>query len=128
MIFKDNFILLTLERRINGHHEWGSPAGYLNPGEHPLNGALREFYEETGYPLRENEIEITDEFAIDDTYFYIANLNNIIHLDYSIRSSGEIVTLCWIDIDTFLYALDTDTILECDNFKFKIRPSYRKIL
>lgn len=42
---------------------WGVPGGALHQGEDPLEGALRELAEETGYVLR--EFQVLDEFEDD---------------------------------------------------------------
>ena len=47
LIINKNRVLLVQE--ING--KWGLPGGGLNIGEHPYNGMLREFKEETTFNL-----------------------------------------------------------------------------
>lgn len=45
---------LLVEERIDGTLCYNQPAGHVDPGEHPLDAALRETLEETGY-----EVELT---------------------------------------------------------------------
>jgi|SRR5579872_732810 len=45
----DEIILIQQYRRAVGRHLWEVPAGKLEPGEDPVDCAVRELREETGY-------------------------------------------------------------------------------
>ncbi|WP_394939245.1 NUDIX hydrolase [Psychromicrobium sp. YIM B11713] len=51
VIVKDHQILLAYWSE-NGQEGWTMPGGGLDLGEHPVDGAIREVFEETGYHAR----------------------------------------------------------------------------
>lgn len=53
-VFEGQSLLMGI-RRDNG--KWTTPGGHLNPGEAPLDGALRELREETGIEALPHELE-----------------------------------------------------------------------
>lgn len=78
-----------LKRLINNSKNsdlpWSIPKGRMNPGEKPLNTAMREFYEETGFSEKHYTIDLdykrfrTQSIHNDIKYvseFYIAFLKN----------------------------------------------------
>jgi len=54
IIEKDGKILLVKEAKLPAYGLWNTPAGHIEKGEGPLEGAKREVKEETGF-----DIEIT---------------------------------------------------------------------
>jgi 8-oxo-dGTP pyrophosphatase MutT (NUDIX family) len=53
---KDKFLFLENSDNKEYAHTWSVPAGKINPGESPLNGVIRETFEETGIILKPSEI------------------------------------------------------------------------
>lgn len=52
LIVKENCVLLVLRAVEPFKDCWDIPGGFLEPGEHPINGMLREVKEETGLDVR----------------------------------------------------------------------------
>src|SRR5438046_1181033 len=54
-----NDLILLLHRQANKSqgNKWGIPGGKVKKTETPLQGAIREVREETGYDISEHEIE-----------------------------------------------------------------------
>lgn len=59
IIVKDDKILLIREAGTVDKGKWNLPAGWLDVGENPINGAKREAKEETGF-----DIKITDFLGV----------------------------------------------------------------
>jgi 8-oxo-dGTP pyrophosphatase MutT (NUDIX family) len=51
MLEKDGKFLLVREASGTDKDKWNHPAGWLDPGEHPVEAAKREVLEESGYEI-----------------------------------------------------------------------------
>lgn len=56
LIVSDGRVLLGLRGIEPGRGLWDIPGGFLNPWEHPADGAVREVREETGLTVRLTEL------------------------------------------------------------------------
>ena len=56
IVEKDGKIMLVQENQPLAYGLWNTPAGHLDVGESPIDGAKREFKEETGYDIEINGI------------------------------------------------------------------------
>jgi len=54
MVEKSGKILLVQEKNPNVYELWNTPAGWLENGENPIDGAKREVKEETGFDIKIN--------------------------------------------------------------------------
>ena len=54
MVEKDGKVLLVQEKQPQAYGLWNTPAGWLENGEPPIDGAKREVKEETGYDIKIN--------------------------------------------------------------------------
>lgn len=54
LVEKDGKILLVKEGKPRAYGLWNIPAGHLDKGENPIDGAKREAKEETGYDIEIN--------------------------------------------------------------------------
>jgi 8-oxo-dGTP diphosphatase len=53
VIERDGSVLLVQNRRRDGHVDWSTPGGVIDPGETLLEGLTREVLEETGIVVSE---------------------------------------------------------------------------
>jgi len=54
IVEKDGKILLVQEKQPRAYGLWNTPAGWLESGENPIDGAIREVKEETGLEIKIN--------------------------------------------------------------------------
>lgn len=58
-------------QRVAATSKWGFPKGELLPGETPAKGAIREFFEETGFHLQEDKLYNADYIDVEDKRYHI---------------------------------------------------------
>jgi 8-oxo-dGTP pyrophosphatase MutT (NUDIX family) len=58
-------------QRVGATSKWGFPKGGLLPGETPAHGAIREFFEETGFLLEEDRLFNANNIDVDDRRYHI---------------------------------------------------------
>ena len=63
---KENRVLLTKRAIDPGRGKWGIPGGFLNPGEHPVEGLKREIKEELEAEI---EVEKFYDFEISESLY-----------------------------------------------------------
>lgn len=73
--------------------KWGFPKGRVERTEFPYFGALREFREETGNELHDEDIYLGYEF-IDRTHYFIFYTAKTLYFDYS-KIDKEISAVRW---------------------------------
>lgn len=66
-IYDETGALLLQKRSDNG--KWGLPGGYMELGESISDTAVREVYEEMGYRLVKEQLELKGVFSKYDTYY-----------------------------------------------------------
>lgn len=95
ILIYDNKILLVQSRG----NLWGFPKGGIEPGELPIESAIREVMEETSLV-----IPFTDDdpkFFINNTIFFIKHLDSVPMIDtVAIRNliSNDCSGIAWIDV------------------------------
>lgn len=105
---RDNHILaLKYQEPLTGEF-WGVPGGEIESGETPLEAAIRETYEETGYNvelIHDPELVIEYDFAWKDTLFHcrthwfcVQPKRNTIHTPHA-GDEEYIIELRWIPVD-----------------------------
>ncbi len=101
LILRDGQILLA-ERAIDPFRGWWDiPGGFLEPGEHPVDGARREVLEETGLEI---EIEdppfaiLIDRYGESEDYtlnvYYVATV-----VGGDARPADDVASLRWFSLD-----------------------------
>lgn len=72
LVATDTGRVLMIQRAMIGGEpacgKWEFPGGRLDEGEAPLDGALREFAEETGHPVPEGSVEAATWLSADGVY------------------------------------------------------------
>ncbi len=101
LIVRDGQILLV-ERAIEPFRGWWDiPGGFLEPGEHPADGARREILEETGLQIETEDLP----FAImvdhrDDTDEYTLNVYYAARvIGGDARPADDVASLRWFSLD-----------------------------
>jgi 8-oxo-dGTP diphosphatase len=94
----DRLLLL----RQPSHRGWGLPAGLLKKGEHPVVGAARELFEETGVRIDPGELTagvpnaIVHPVGVVDTVFFGAVPASTTPL---VIDGGEVLEAAWFPVD-----------------------------
>ena len=109
-MFNDTFFNLKLlienSKTKWSEPEWGFPKGRRNYQENDIQGALREFLEETGFP-RKNVTLIKNVLPFDEIFtgsnfkaykhrYFIANSN---YIDTTKYQKSEVSKLKWMTLD-----------------------------
>ena len=139
IINSDNKILVQKRAlcKKNNPGKWDMPsAGHIVAGETPIDGAIRETYEELGIKTSDIDYEFISEFIYDDT-FEIANIYLIkldLELNKFILKKDEVSEVKWLTYDEFKELFNSDSFVrfndEYKNFVlnlFKNKFSYKKL-
>ena len=84
------------------HHGWGLPAGLLKKNEHPVVGAARELFEETGVRVHPDDMTAANPNAIVhvvgvvDTIFFASVPASVTTVRVD---GGEVLEAAWVPID-----------------------------
>lgn len=92
--------ILFIRRVDNG--KWTLPGGHLNDNELPLDGALRELYEETGIRAPRDEMEAIGSGVVDGKYKVWSYQYKKAHVKPNLDNDpdGEADDWCWFDEDS----------------------------
>lgn len=124
-----------IKNNINDNHiceqEWGFPKGRRNINENDMNCAIREFYEETGFP--ENSLYILSNFKpVEEIFsgtnntrykhiYYVGTVDNryynITFNPYNSQQVREIRDMRWFDYDDVLGHINDSNIERKEIFK-----------
>ena len=104
--------------RQPGHRGWGLPAGLLKKREHPVAGAARELFEETGVRLDPDELTaavpnaIVHTVGVVDTVWFgsVPASETTLQVD-----GGEVLEAAWFPLDA-LPRLTVNTALLLGNY------------
>lgn len=110
---KEQKYFLVYGRKSN---KWGFPKGHMEVGETEEETALREFYEETGFELKNQDLK--NRFQIKNNIYFqisISHPNELIRKTNDIPDSDEILKVAWLSYFDIL----TLNIENC-NFGLKI--------
>ena len=79
--------------------------GFLDNGEKPIDGAIREFKEETGYQLKVEQLKLititVDKYTYQGSTFFTINPFYYVTFDeeLALKPSDEVAELKWVPID-----------------------------
>lgn len=96
---------------------WSLPAGYMEYEETPVEGAVRELFEETGIGLAVEDVEIFDTVFAEGM-----NGENVVIVVYRIESGGE-PSAGDDALEARFWSLE-----ELENSGEVIRPAYRDVI
>ena len=102
---KEQKYFLVYGRKSN---KWGFPKGHMEEGETEKETALREFYEETGFELKNQNLN--NRFQIKNNIYFqisISHPNELIQKTTIIPDSNEILKVAWLSFVDIL-ALDIE--------------------
>lgn len=91
-------VLLAKRRVPEGDLAWQFPAGELNPGESPEEGAVREAHEEVGLTVMPRQV-LGDRVhpATDRHIFYVAC--DVIDGLASVADAAELSDVAWVPVE-----------------------------
>jgi len=127
---KEQKYFLVYGRKSN---KWGFPKGHMESGETEKETALREFYEETGFELKNQDLH--NRFQIKNNIYFqisISHPNELIQKTTIIPDSNEILKTAWLSFIDIL-ALDIENcnfglkfwMKKMKNSQYKV--SYRSV-
>lgn len=102
LIVKDNRVLLVLRAVEPFKGCWDIPGGFLEPGEHPIDGMMREVREETGLDVRVIDLlgVYMDRYNIDGEEFFTLNHYYIVEpIGGTLRAADDVNAYCWFQFD-----------------------------
>jgi ADP-ribose pyrophosphatase YjhB (NUDIX family) len=103
-VYEDE-MLLTIRAIDPKKGELDFIGGFLKSGEEPLEGAVREFKEETGMDLDKNDLEFlgvwVDEYEYDGTKYFTFNLDYVVRFSgrLMLKPSDDVAELVWLPIN-----------------------------
>ena len=95
-------VLLIRKKRGLGAGKINGPGGRLEPGEQPIDGAIREVEEEVGVLAREVRKGGELSFQFVDGYSIFVEVFTATHCEGEVRETPEAVPL-WTDLDAIPY-------------------------
>ncbi len=102
LIVRDGSVLLV-KRAVEPFKDyWDIPGGFLEPGEHPLDGMLREVREETGLAVRVKELlgVYMDRYARDGEEIFTLNHYYIVEpIAGEVRAADDVSGFEWFLLD-----------------------------
>ncbi len=122
-LFENKLLLLHRSEHCKEPHTWGVPAGKLEPGEKPLDAAVRELFEETGIignkknylPIRTLYIEKPDAHFLYHMYYLPFSTEPILQL-----SPREVLDAKWVTLKEVrqlpLITGGEGALIHCENF------------
>jgi 8-oxo-dGTP diphosphatase len=103
---RDETVLLITRRDDPFQGRLALPGGYIDPGETPVDAAIREAEEETGLTLAEDQmhyIGVYDEPGRDPRGPVSSTAYaTVITGDVTVRAGDDAATADWVDIETAL--------------------------
>lgn len=121
VIVKCNDEVLLCKRNATGSlpGQWSIPCGHLENDEHPIDGIVREFYEETNHTL-DNKLKLVgfiDRYNRDGSeikglmYVFLMESNEKINPDLENAEDGEEHTECgYFSLETLPFDNKTDKL------------------
>jgi 8-oxo-dGTP diphosphatase len=108
LITKGEKVLLAKRTKNPSQGSWNVPGGFLEAGEHPIDGLKREMREETGYDVE--PVELLGLFI--DVYRYREQDIDTLNIHYLVRIVGgeekagsDAGDLCWFVKDNLPQSL-----------------------
>lgn len=80
--------------------------GFLDQGEDPLDGAVREFYEETKHKLDQSQLifidTVVDKYPFEGEVYWVLVLNYLIKFDRKLKlvPGDDVASLKWSHLTT----------------------------
>jgi 8-oxo-dGTP diphosphatase len=103
---RDETVLLITRRDDPFKGHLALPGGYIDPGETPVDAAIREAGEETGLTLAEAQMHLVgvyDEPGRDPRgHVSSTAYATVITGDVTVRAGDDAATADWVDIETAL--------------------------
>jgi NAD+ diphosphatase len=127
-IFNNKEVLVGIRAHEPQKGKYDFLGGFLNKGEHPLDGAVREFKEETGVSIKKEDLEYLDIWM--DEYEFQGSVSYTLNMIYLLPVSKKMVVKAADDVADFKWiSLDEDVAMafksQEDIFK-RIKSQYRK--
>jgi 8-oxo-dGTP diphosphatase len=120
LIVKDKRVLLVLRAVKPFKGRWDIPGGFLEAGEHPLTGMLREVKEETGLDVRVIALlgVYMDHYDLDGDEIFTLNHYFVVEpIGGALRAADDVNAYQWFPLD----ALPDDNTIAFEHAKVVLR-------
>ncbi len=101
----NNELLVGIRANEPKKGEYDFLGGFLHSGEHPLDGAVREFKEETGVEIDKNELEYLDiwidEYEYQDEKLFTFNMIYVwpVKEKIMVQVADDVAGVKWVSMD-----------------------------
>lgn len=105
MVIERNHQYLMVKELRNGQICYNQPAGHVEPGETPIEAAIRETLEETAWHIEPTSIISFSTFKAPSngvTYYRLAFAANTIKFDESAEIDSDIEDALWLSYEDIL--------------------------
>ena len=111
ILMQNGEVLLVYRPR---YEDWSFPKGKLDPGETPLEAAIREVREETGYEVEPGELAGAAGYMVRDTPKAVLYWRMTPRKQFAIQDQDEVAELNWLPageaVSKLSYELERDLL------------------
>jgi 8-oxo-dGTP pyrophosphatase MutT (NUDIX family) len=94
-----NFLLIKRSDYVNTPLTWSLPGGGVDPGEKPIQGAIRETWEEIGFDLSRTTLKLIYSNSVYAPRFKFFTYAAIVDKEFQPKLNWESADYMWTNLD-----------------------------